>query len=89
MKQGCRDAIKEHLKSCFLRERKRLNLSQVGFARKLEVDVRSYIALEHGDYLCSTTTFLRFLFTCCADPVGLLEELEEIINDGQTTESSR
>ena len=79
MKQSCKDALKELLQRRLLEERKQRGLSQVAFARLLMLDVRSYIALEHGDFLCSTTTLLRFLFTCSSNPNALLEEMREII----------
>ena len=44
-----------------LREyRKEHALSQVQFAQKLQISVRSYIDLEHGLFLPSATTLLIF-----------------------------
>ena len=40
--------------------RKEHALSQVQFAQKLQISVRSYIDLEHGMFLPSATTLLLF-----------------------------
>ena len=45
----------------FLACRKTHSLSQERFARMLRISVRSYIDLEHGVFMPSTVTLLRFL----------------------------
>ena len=79
MKQECKDEVKNCLKQQLALERKRQKASQTAFARALGIDVRSYIALEHGDSLCGTMTLIVFLTTMCPDPLAVLGDLKSII----------
>ena len=42
-----------------------LNLTQTAMAQRLSMDVRSYIALDHGESCCSALTLSRYLIYCC------------------------
>ena len=55
------DSLRKCVAGELLAYRKRHGLSQERFARMLQVSVRSYIDLEHGVFLPSTGTLLRFL----------------------------
>ena len=79
MKQECKDEEKNCLKQQLALERKRQRMPQTAFARALDIDVRSYIALEHGDSLCGTMTLIIFLTTICPDPLLVLGDLKSII----------
>ena len=52
--------LRECVASELLSFRKEYGLSQERFARMLRISVRSYIDLEHGAYLPSTMTLLRW-----------------------------
>ena len=43
------------------------------------MDTRSYAALEHGDSLCCTLTFILYLVLFCNDVEGLVSDLREIV----------
>ena len=55
------DSLRECVAGELLAYRKTYGLSQERFARLLQVSVRSYIDLEHGVFMPSTVTLLRFL----------------------------
>lgn len=55
------DSLRECVAGELLAYRKTYGFSQERFARMLQVSVRSYIDLEHGVFLPSTVTLLRFL----------------------------
>ena len=55
------DSLRESVAGELLAYRKRYGLSQERFARLLRISVRSYVDLEHGVFLPSTVTLLRFL----------------------------
>ena len=55
------ESIRECVAGELLAYRKTHGLSQECFARLLRISVRSYIDLEHGVFMPSTGTLLRFL----------------------------
>lgn len=55
------ESIRECVAGELLSYRKTHSLSQERFARLLRISVRSYIDLEHGVFMPSTVTLLRFL----------------------------
>lgn len=56
-----KDTLQAAIANEFREYRKAYTLSQVQFAQKLRISVRSYIDLEHGLFLPSATTLLLFL----------------------------
>lgn len=56
-----KEKIKPVIASVLLEYRNRWNLTQEAMARRLSMNVRSYIDLEHGDNLPSATTLALFL----------------------------
>ena len=64
----------------FLAYRKGHGLSQERFARLLRISVRSYIDLEHGVFMPSTVTLLRFLLLLDdQELLCLLSTIEEFL----------
>ena len=61
------------------RARAERRLSQSKFSEHLMMDTRSYAALEHGDSLCCTLTFILYLVLFCKDVEGLVGDLREIV----------
>ena len=59
------DAYTEPLRSFmaadFYATRKAMDLTQMEMADILDIDPRSYSCLEHGESLCSTRVFLRYI----------------------------
>ena len=80
MKNFCKCALREYMTKCLFKTRKREQLTQTEFSEKLMMDTRSYAALEHGDSLCCTLTFIIFLVYHCKDVDGLLRELKTILD---------
>lgn len=56
-----KDTLQAVIAKEFREYRKAYTLSQVRFAQRLRISVRSYIDLEHGLFLPSATTLLLFL----------------------------
>lgn len=56
-----KDTLQAAIAKEFREYRKAYALSQVQFAKRLRISVRSYIDLEHGLFLPSATTLLLFL----------------------------
>ena len=44
-----------------------MGLTQAQMAELLQMDVRSYVELDHGKSMCSTLSFVLFLLYCCSD----------------------
>lgn len=72
-------ALCKKMSSSFRAARKKLNISQEQMAELLDISSRAYEYLEHGEYLCSTPVFLRFLLHSGVNTTELLEELDEIL----------
>lgn len=85
MKQKSKDEIKQYLQERFKEERLRYGLSQSAFARRLQIDVRSYADIEHGESMCGLMTFLIFLSVACSDPADLVSRLQSIIRSHYNT----
>ena len=88
MKQSCKCALREYMTNCLTQVRKDSGLTQAKFSEKLMMDTRSYAALEHGDSLCCTLTFILYLCYFCKDVDGLIADLRKIITDVQKHEKS-
>lgn len=72
------------LRSCMGKEllayRKELRVSQERFAKMLRISVRSYIDLEHGVYLPSAVTLMRwFLLMDAQEMLCFLATIEEYL----------
>ena len=61
MKHSCICALRDYMTDCLSKTRKSEKLTQANFSEKLMMASRSYAALEHGDSLCCTLTFIIFL----------------------------
>ena len=68
--------------------RQRLELTQEEMSELLDINVRSYIYLEHGDYMCSTRTLLLYLLRCRADAAGFLPRAGEVMGPPQAVEAT-
>ena len=67
--------------------RQRLELTQEEMSELLDINVRSYIYLEHGDYMCSTRTLLLYLLRCREDAAGFLQRAGEVMGTPQAVEA--
>ena len=65
---------------CLVSARKTEHLTQAEFSRMLKMETRSYAALEHGENLCSTLTFMIYLCYFCKDVEELIFDLRSIID---------
>ncbi len=88
MKNFCKCAFREYMTECLFKTRKREQLTQTEFSEKLMMDTRSYAALEHGDSLCCTFTFIIYLCFFCRDTDGLIRDLRDIIRRAKNDERS-
>lgn len=86
MKESCKRALRDYMTSRFAQARKNSGLTQARFSEKLMMDTRSYVALEHGDSLCCTLTFMLYLCFLCEDVDGLVDDLRNIILTAQKQE---
>lgn len=78
MRNTYKAILKEYLHERILTDRKKNKLPQEKMAERLLMDWRSYIDIEHGKNLCSTTTFVMYLLEFCDDPKEILEEIREL-----------
>lgn len=83
MRNTYRTILKKYLHERILADRLKNGLVQEEMAERLQIDWRSYIDLEHGKNLCSTTTFITYLLEFCDDPKDVLEEIRELFNKVQ------
>lgn len=67
--------------------RQRLELTQAQMAELLDIDVRSYAYLEHGEYMCSAHTRLLYLLRCREDAAGFLQRAGEVMGTPQAVEA--
>lgn len=63
------------------KERYRLSLTQEQMSDRLELTLRAYANLEHGQTSCSALTLVMFLLFCCEDPMQFLMEIKEAFRD--------
>lgn len=83
MKNLYKCAIRNYLTDCFLKTRREKGFTQEDFSRKLMMDTRSYAALEHGENLCCTLTFILFLCFHCKNPEKLIRDMKSILQEFQ------
>lgn len=81
MKNTCKCALRDYMSKCLVSTRHAERLSQAKFSELLMMDPRSYVDLEHGEFLCCTLTFVLFLVFHCDDATKLLQEMKQIILD--------
>ncbi len=67
--------------------RQRLELTQEEMSELLDINVRSYIYLEHGDYMCSTRTLLLYLLRCGRDLEAFFQGAGEVMGMPQAMEA--
>ena len=79
MKQTCKCELREYMTDCLTRARIENSMSQSEFSEHLMMDTRSYAALEHGDSLCCTLTFILYLVLFCKNVDELVKDLREIV----------
>ena len=79
MKQTCKCELRAYMTNCLARARVDNRMSQSEFSEHLMMDTRSYAALEHGESLCCTLTFILYLVLFCKDVEGLVKDLREIV----------
>ena len=79
MKNICKCALRSYMTKCLFKTHMREKLTQATFSEKLMMDTRSCIALEHGENLCCTLTFIIFLCFFCSDVDALIQDLRKII----------
>lgn len=65
----------------FKATRKAMKLSQLKMSELLDIDLRSYANLEHGESLCSTRVFLRYVFRCKEDTALFMEKIRQVMED--------
>ena len=79
MKRTCKCELRTYMTDCLTRARIDNSMSQSEFSEHLMMDTRSYAALEHGESLCCTLTFILYLVLFCKDVEGLVNDLREIV----------
>lgn len=72
--------LRHFMAADFKATRKALGLSQLKMSELLDIDLRSYSHLEHGESLCSTPVLLRYVCFCKDDPAPFFERVKQIID---------
>ena len=85
MKTTCRCALRDYLTNRLIESRKNNGLTQAKFSEILMIDTRSYAALEHGESLCCTLTFIIYICFICEDVNKLVDDLRNILIKTQNT----
>lgn len=73
--------LRAFLAGDFYATRKLLGLTQAQMAEQLDIDPRSYSALEGGEYLCSTRVFLWYMLRCKEDPAEFIRAIEAFLTE--------
>ena len=89
MRNTYRTILKKYLHERILSDRLKNGLVQEEMAERLLIDWRSYIDLEHGKNLCSTTTFIMYLLEFCDDPSEVLSEIRALFEKALEEEDER
>ncbi len=71
------EILKEYWSKELKEERKRLGLTQLEMAVRLEMDVRSYVDLEHGKSALGGLTLLLVLLRVESDTDRVLNDIRE------------
>ncbi len=81
MRNKYTEALKKYLSQALKEERKNSNMTQLEMAGRLEMDVRSYVELEHGNSVFSGVTLTLFLLRTGVDSGKVLKEIEKIYKE--------
>ena len=81
MKTTFRCALRDYLTNKLIESRKNNRLTQAKFSEILMIDTRSYAALEHGESLCCTLTFIIYMCFICEDVNKLVDDLRNILQN--------
>lgn len=76
----CACELRSFLGERLLLTRDKLDLTQMEFAAELNMDRRSYLALEHRESLCSSETLLIYLCYYCDDPTEFINGCKTILD---------
>lgn len=82
MRKQFSSILREYFCSHVHETRLRLNLTQAQMARRLLMDTRAYVELDHGNATCSALTLALFLIYCCDDPQAFLSGLRAALQEG-------
>lgn len=72
--------LKKYMSDAMLLARDRNKLSQSEMAEELELCLRSYADIEHGNSLCSTLTFVLYMIKFSPDTDKLVSDLKELFD---------
>lgn len=75
------DRLKNSFKYELIAKRAELALSQEEMAERLDISLRSYSDLEHGNSFCSALSLINFVNNCNVDKEKLFSVFSEIMND--------
>ena len=75
MRQRLINVLRSYFSRHLLATRHHLNLTQAQMARRLSLDTRSYVELDHGSATCSALTLALYLVYLCDDPQAFLSGL--------------
>ena len=73
------EPLRVFLSNDFYSTRKTMKLTQERMAELLEIDVRSYGNLEHGETLCQTKVLLMYMRRCKPDREAFLHRIDQIM----------
>ena len=76
MRKHYNNILKKFFWLKLIKSRAKMHLTQAQMSRKLIMEERSYIELDHGNACCSALTLALFLIYCCEDPMQFLAELK-------------
>lgn len=75
------DRLKISLKNELKAKRAELELSQEKMAERLDISLRSYSDLEHGNSFCSAVSLINYVNNCNVDKDKLFAEFGKIIKN--------
>lgn len=79
MRNECGRALRIYMSKRFRHARTSAGFTQAKFAERLLMDTRSYAALEGGESLCGTVTFVLYLVIFCKDADVFMDELRQVV----------
>lgn len=81
MNNACRCALRSYMADCLSKTRSENHLTQAQFSEQLMINPRSYAALEHGESLCCTLTFVLYLNFFGGDVNGIVKDMGRLITE--------
>ena len=78
------EPLRSFLAADFYATRKAMDLTQMEMADILDIDPRSYSSLEHGESLCSTRVFLRYILRFKKDRAQFMESIENVLKEADS-----